>query len=218
MAKKKVKGSLIYEILILILIGVLVATLLYPKSVWKETERETTLCRDQLRRIVDAELLFMSFHDDFEFDSSLVNVIQNIQNDSIWGLDSIRTTWRDTFHVKLLIDYFRDYKDVPTKIAVDSSITLVENKLDSLVSVQVDSILDFMFDKLFTCPTNGVTYNIEIVDTSAIKIFKVNCPLDSTTMDSVNNEFWFKIIGGGKIENHGKVDNFESSWNQKKRK
>ncbi len=218
MAKQKAKGSLLYEILIVILVVILVATLLYPKSIWKELDNDTTLCHDQLRRIVDAEILFMNFHEEFEYDSSLVNVIKNIANDSIWNLDSLRITLLDSFRVKLLMDYFRNYRNITTIIAIDSSVDMVENKTDSLVVVEVDSIVNFMLANLYTCPTHGDTYNIEIVDTSAIKVLKVFCPLDSTTLDSMNNKFWFKIIGGGEVENHGRINNGEPSWRQEKRK
>ncbi len=218
MAKQKAKGSLIYEILIVILIIVLVATLLYPKSIWEEIDKEATLCHDQLSRIFDSELLFMNFSENFNFDSSLVNVIEYIKNDSIWGLDSLRTTLRDSLHVKLLVDNFRNYQEITTIIAVDSAVNMVANKTDSLVSARVDSIVGFMLDNLLTCPTHGIAYNIEIVDTSAIKVFKVNCPLDSTTLDSLNSDFWFNVIGGGLVENHGIVDNGEVSWVKQKRK
>lgn len=219
MAKKKAKGSIIYELLIVILAAVLVATLLYPKSVWKDIDHDAMLCEDQMSRIIDAEGLYISFHDSHTFDSSLVNVIEYIKNDSIFGLDSIRTTLRDTFFVKLVVDYFRDYEDIATKISTDSAYNLIEMKdADSLVFVRVDSIIDFMLTNLYTCPTSGDTYRVEVVDTSAIKILKVFCPLDSTEIDSINSSFWFKMIGGGEVTNHGNIDNNNPSWEARKRK
>jgi len=119
MAKKRAKGSIIYEILIVILAAVLVATLLYPKTVWKDIDHAAMLCEDQMSRIADAEVLYINFHDSHNFDSSLVNVIEYISNDSIFGLDSIRATLRDSFYVKLVVDYFRDFHDIGTKIAND---------------------------------------------------------------------------------------------------
>jgi len=87
-----------------------------------------------------------------------------------------------------------------------------------LVYVQVDSIVDFMLANLYTCPTSGDTYRVEVVDTSAIKRLKVFCPLDSTEMDSINSDFWFTKIGGGKIVNHGNIDNNNPTWEARKRK
>lgn len=219
MAKQKAKGSIVYEVLIVILIAILVATILYPRTVWKNIEKETILCRDQMNRIVDAEGLFISFHESYNFDTSLVHVVSFVRNDSIFGLDSVRTTLRDSFYVKLIIDYLRDYQDVPTKVATDSAYQLVRRSTrDSLVAVQVDTIVDLMFNRLFTCPTDNDTYRIEVVDTSAIKVLKVFCPLDSTELDSMNRRFWFRVIGGGKVKNHGSIDNGKPSWEPMKRK
>lgn len=219
MLKKKAKGSIIYEMLILILAVVLVATLLYPKSVWKDIDYNAMLCEDHMSRIVDAGGLYISFHDSHTFDSSLVNMIKYIRNDSIFGLDSVSNTLRDSFYVKLIVDYFRDYKDVGTKIATDSAFYLIAKKnADSLAHVQMDSILNFMITNIYTCPTSSDTYRIEVVDTSAIKILKVFCPLDSAEIDSINSNFWFKMIGGGKVKNHGNIDNNNPSWEARKRK
>ena len=218
MAKKKAKGSIIYEILIILLVVVLVATLLYPKSVWKKIDNETILCQDQMHRLIEAQALYISFQGDFNYDSSLVNVIEFIGNDSIWAQDTTMSTLRDSFQVKLLIDYFRNYQDIGTKIATDSAFTLVEKKSDSLVAMQVDSIFDKMLTKLYTCPTAGDTYKVAVIDTSALKILKVYCPIDSTNVDSLNTAFWFRFIGGGEVKNHGNIDNGEQSWEEKKRK
>ncbi len=218
MAKKKVKGSLVYEILIVILTVVLVATLLYPKSVWKRVNYEAMLCRDQMERIVDAEGLYISFHESHTFDSSLVNVMNYIRNDSIFGLDSVHSTMRDTFYVKLIFDYLRDYQDIPTKKADDSAASLLEKRSDSLATAQVDSIINVMLNKILTCPTSRDTYKVQVVDTSAIKILKVSCPLDSVTLDSLNHNFWFRVVGSGKFENHGTIDNGQPSWEPMKRK
>jgi hypothetical protein len=219
MAKKRAKGSIIYEILIVILAAVLVATLLYPKSVWKDIDHGSMLCEDRMSRIADAQGLYISFHDTHNFDSSLVNVIEYISNDSIFGLDSTSATLRDSFYVKLLVDYFRDYQDLGTKIATDSAFNLIDVwRTDSLVAMQVDSTVDFMFASLYTCPTSGDTYRVEVVDTSALKILKVFCPLDSTEIDSINSDFWFRMVGGGEVKNHGSIDNSDRSWEARKRK
>ena len=218
MVKRKAKGSIIYEILIILLVIVLVATLLYPKSVWNKIERESILCQDQMHRIIEAEALYISFQGDFKYDSSLVNVIEFVKNESLWQKDSIMVTMRDTFQVRLLVDYFRNYQDMATKVATDSAFFLVDNKSDSIVAMHVDSIFNNMLDKLYTCPTTGDSYHIEVVDTSSLKVLKVFCPIDSTDILSVNEDFWFQFIGGGELKNHGNIDNNEISWEEKKRK
>ena len=100
----------------------------------------------------------------------------------------------------------------------DSAYFLIDHKPDSLVSIHVDSIFQQMLAKLYTCPTTGDTYHIEVVDTSSLKVLKVFCPIDSTDIVSINEDFWFRFIGGGELENHGNIDNNEQSWEEKKRK
>ncbi len=117
------------------------------------------------------------------------------------------------------VDYFRDYQDFGTKIATDSAFNLIDVwRTDSLVAAQVDTIVDFMLESLYTCPTSLDSYYVEVVDTSALKILKVFCPLDSTEMDSINSDFWFKMVGGGEVKNHGNIDNNNTSWEVRKRK
>jgi len=266
MARQKMKGSLVYEILIVILTILLVGSILYPKSVWDKIERDTMLCHDRMMRWADAELLYMQGSDEANYDSSLVKVLNFVRNDSIWITDSTLATLRDSFYTNIVRDYLRDYHDMATKPAVDSAYALVEGGYDSLRvrlrkiqdqiqsitkaktktdSMQVlltkltgeqdslarviaekdsvrqatlKSILDTMFAMMYTCPTVHDTYNVEIVDTSAIKVVKIRCPITPAQADSINSQFWFHVIGGGKVENHGYVENGEPSWQQKKRK
>ncbi|MDW7680133.1 MAG: hypothetical protein SCK70_06185 [bacterium] len=90
MAKLKAKGSIILEILIVILIVALLFTLLYPKKVWEEEENNTKLCRNNMDRILKAELVYQKF--------------QNSYTDSLAGLisffkdDTTKLVIRDYFH------------------------------------------------------------------------------------------------------------------------
>jgi hypothetical protein len=218
MARQKMKGSLVYEILIVVLAALLVGSIMYPKSVWERIDRETTICRDQMHRVFDAELLYLQGSGTNNYDSSLVKVFQFVRSDSVWEADSILATLRDTFYVNLVKDYLRDYQDIATKKATDSAFYLVEHKDDSVTALTLNAILDTMFSRIYTCPTTNDTYRIEIVDTSAAKILKVYCPITQEQADSINSDFWFSVIGGGRIENHGHIDNGQPSWKEKKRK
>ncbi len=218
MARKKMQGSLLYEILIVILTILLGGTILYPKSVWEKIEKDAMICHDQMHRWVDAELLYLQGSEEGTYDSSLVKVLNFVRNDSIWLVDSTLATLRDTFYVKVARDYFRDYEDMATKPAMDTAFTLVENQDDSLTGLKLNGILDTMFAMMYTCPTVNDTYRVEIVDTSAIKVFKIYCPITQAQADSINSSFWFSVIGGGHVENHGYIDNGEPSWKEPKRK
>ena len=266
MARQKMKGSLVYEILIVILTILLVGSILYPKSVWDRIERDTLLCHDRMMRLADAELLYLQGSEEANYDSSLVKVINFVRHDSVWVTDSTLATLRDSFYVNIVRDYLRDYHDMATKPALDSAFALVEGredslrirakaiksriadlsnvktksdslkqaladlqasldslsqviaKQDSLRHVTLNTVLDKMFAKMYTCPTVNDTYKVAIVDTSAIKTIKISCPITPAQEDSINSNFWFHVIGGGKIKNHGYVENGEPSWKPKKRK
>ncbi|MBD3290807.1 hypothetical protein GF337_18515 [candidate division KSB1 bacterium] len=80
MAKVKPRGSIILEILIVILIVALVATILYPKMVWNEAEKNTEICRKNMDRILKAELVYLKYHNNYE--DTLDKVINFIQEDT----------------------------------------------------------------------------------------------------------------------------------------
>lgn len=60
MAEAKAKGSILYELLIVVLIAGLVGTILYPKKLWKAEEENTNLCRQRMDHLLRAELLYIS--------------------------------------------------------------------------------------------------------------------------------------------------------------
>lgn len=212
MARAKTGGSIVYEILIVVLVLIMVGTILYPKSVWKKSNSDTTMCRDRMLRIQDAEVLYIQGTN--SYCDSLAAVIDFVKNDSLFVEDSVMAALRDSFYVDLIVDYFRDYEDMATKPATDSAFTLVEDYPDSICM----PIVNAMLDSLEYCPTVRRPYHLTVVDTSVIKVFKVYCPVEQEDIDKANRDFWFHVIGGGKLANHGSVENGESSWQELTRK
>ena len=212
MAKTKAGGSIIYEILIVVLVVILVGTILYPKSVWKKSQSDTTICRDRMLRIQDAEVLYMQGTNNYS--DSLEAVINFVKNDPMFVDDSAMAALRDSFYVKLIVDHFRDYENMATKPATDSAFALVEDYPDSVCM----PIVNAMLDSLKYCPTVRRPYHLTVVDTSVIKVFKVYCPIEQADIDSANRDFWFHVVGGGKLVNHGNVESGEPSWQGLKRK
>ena len=210
MSYQKVKGSLLYEILIVILLALLLGTILYPKSVWKSIDNETDLCRENMKKVQTAEILYLQMNELHNYDSSLVKVLEFIQNDSTWLGDSTMYAFRDTFYVQVIRDYLTNYEGIDAKIAPDSAYKLVSLGL-------VDKLISKSFDVMHKCPTIDRTYDIGVVDTSVIKELKVFCPLDSADIDGFNDQFVFSFIGGGRVENHGHLDRGEQSWRDSKK-
>jgi len=65
MASAKAKGSIFLEILIVILIVALIATILYPSKIWKEEEQNTINCRKHMDQIFKAEMIFLKYHNNY---------------------------------------------------------------------------------------------------------------------------------------------------------
>ena len=89
MAKAKSRGSIILEIIIVILVVALVATILYPKKVWETEDKNTETCRKNMDRIFKAELIYQKYHNNYT--DTLENIISFIKN------DTTKTVVRDYF-------------------------------------------------------------------------------------------------------------------------
>ena len=214
MVQREARGSWIYEILILILLILLMGTILYPKSVWEDIDQETDLCRANMKSLVSAEILYLQTSQAQNYDSSLVRVFEFIKNDSAWQADTTLAALRDSFFVYTIQEYFQSYQEIAEDLAKDSAYALIHDIDNSALN----EIVDNMFSDIYACPTVDKTYDIGVVDTSVIKILKVWCPLNETDIDSINNEFMFRVLGGGRAENHGNIDNTEPSWKESKGK
>lgn len=75
-----------------------------------------------------------------------------------------------------------------------------------------------LVDSLYYCPTVRKPHILAVIDTSVIKYADVLCPIDSTDIARVENDFLLSTIGALKIENHGKIQGGEKSWETGPRK
>lgn len=79
MAEAKAKGSILYQLLIVVLAAGLVGTILYPKKLWKEEETNTNLCRQRMEHLLRAELLYISSFNTYT--DSIPKLVDFIQGD-----------------------------------------------------------------------------------------------------------------------------------------
>lgn len=84
MSQQKIKGSIILEILIVILIIGLVATILYPKRVWQQADENTVLCHKNMDRILKAELIYLKYNNTYT--DTLENLFSFITSDTTSAL------------------------------------------------------------------------------------------------------------------------------------
>ncbi len=133
MAKEKAKGSIILEILIVILVVALIATIMYPKKVWEEEEQNTKQCRLNMDRILKAELVYQKYHNTYT--DSLPELVHFIVDDST---------------KQAIIDYF--YSD--TSLA-ENMLNFLREK-DENADLLVENILA---DTLFFAIMENVDYD-----------------------------------------------------------
>lgn len=114
MAKAKSKGSIILEILIVLLVVALIATIIYPKKVWKETEDQTQVCRTNMDRLLKAELVFQKYNNTYI--DSIQGLVGFFKEDST--KNSVRDYFKaDTVMAETMVNFLRD-KDEAADLVV----------------------------------------------------------------------------------------------------
>jgi len=296
MAREKAKGSILLEIIVVILVVGLIVTILYPKKVWDEEEQNTTDCRTNMDRILKAELVYQKFHNTYtdslpglvsfikndstkqaivdyfyvdtalaegliehisESDSEAAKLIEKLNADTLF-YSIIETINYDSNLARVILQRYEntDFADtVLTKKATDSSDVYIlkelrkefssfelyepikdddslwlvfarmmpEIPIGSLVDTLyvldedwaqiVDSAVSYTLDNMIICPTVGREYRVTVIDTSVIKYVNIGCPLDSTDVDVIKNDFVKYNFGHLRLENHGKItETGEKSW------
>jgi len=163
----KPRGSIIYEILIVLLTLGLIGSIVYPKKVWEKEERERDICRQRMLDIQNAELLYFSKNNSYS--ENLREVIEFL-------------------------------------------------KSDTSLAATIDTLILSPLDSLYTCPTTGDTYKITVIDTSAIEVLKIECPIDEEDIQRAKKNILFSVFGGGSLENHGCIDGGKISWEEEGKK
>jgi len=221
MAKASPKGSIIYKIIIVILSVALVATILFPRALWKQEAENEKICHERMEHILSAELLYLMEYN--SYNDTLKTVVDFIKNDTTGGrlmtylkIDSVLSlqainALRNDDSVRVTIDSLRAYC---TRAVID---TVEQFIIDSLrtfprLAFVIDSITTASLDSLFTCPTTHDSYKVAVIDTSVIKIFQVFCPIDSLDSLKVSQSFKLSKLGALKIKNHGYIDGGTKSW------
>jgi len=80
------------------------------------------------------------------------------------------------------------------------------------VAREVPSYSDSGLDSLRYCPSTNKELRLVHVDTSVIKYLNIYCPIDETDIANVEANFLKSKLGGLKLQNHGKIEGGEKSW------
>ncbi len=223
MAKEaRSRGSIIYKLLIVILMVALVETILFPKSLWKKETQSTQICRENMEHILYAEYVYLSENNTFT--DTLSKAIDLIKNDTTGMLlrnfantDSLLSVKIMSFMKKndttaaAIIDTLAEYGRL---YGIDTTSALILDSLRtySQLNEKIDSISLATLDNMGTCPTVHRPYFVQVVDTSAIKVVNIRCPLDLLDSLAVSQDFKLSKIGGLRITNHGAIEDGEKSW------
>lgn len=294
MATEKSRGSIILEIVIVLLIVALVATIMYPKMLWEKANNQAINCRNNMDKILKAELVYLKYHNNYE--DTLDKVISFIQSDTTGKLkleyiysdtaladqiltgitkkipaanEKIENYLADTLLTTVIITAKFDtnlataiLKKLENSLLKDSilmvraatvndidALNLLHNKIsakqifhplrdddslrlvlqriqpeisigslvDSLYkndtwAIKVDSAVTANFELMKACPTNLKPYKLTSIDTSAIKVLKIVCPIDSLEIKNAKKDFVKYFFGHLRLENHGNIDGGEKSW------
>ncbi len=294
MAEQRAKGSIIYELLIVILAVALVGSIVYPKKLADQEQKNTQLCRDRMSTILDAELVYLRYNG--TYNDTLDRVIEFLRTDprfatyvdsAIGGqIDSIVTTLNqfrdqeqailsllpsatDTVMIDSLSDMQLDLKMASRRLA--GFVEFVHDRMKDLPNMPIEKLRDAFLvvdskkftldmdivrnavengrladaqlaaqdvihtievvtedfhrvrallpefrgaglDSIRLCPSVYQPYKLVHVDTAVIKYLNIYCPIDSSDIEQVKRDFLKSKIGGLKLENHGKIEKGEKSW------
>ena len=222
MAEEKPRGSILYKILIVILAAALVGTILYPKHLWEQEERNTKQCRENIVSLTYAEFVYQSQYNDYTAsidslemmllgDTTKAILREFAKMDSSLAEDAIRLLTRKDTLAAAIEDTVREY----------CRLNDIENPsgkiLDSLYTYPrfasfIDSVAMERIQAMRFCPTVDRPYKIAVIDTGVVKGFIIECPITPEDSLRVENDFLLSKIGGLRITNHGRSETGEYSW------
>jgi len=221
MAKASPKGSIVYKLIIVLLAVALIATILFPKSLWKKEAANMKACRERMEHILSAELQYMmAFNTYNDTLSKVIDFIKNdttgdrlmsyLKTDSVLSLQIINALRKDD-SLAVTIDSLKSFCK---KADID---TVEEMIIDSLrtfphLAFFIDSMALASLDSVFICPTTRDSYKIAVVDTSVIKLLNIYCPVDSLDSLKVATDFKLTKLGALRITNHGNIEGGTKSW------
>lgn len=217
------KGSIIYKILILLLAVVLIFSILYPKHVWEEEEKNAAVCRKNMEHILYAQLTYLT--DNNAYQDTLENVVNYIKSDTTQvRLRTFITS--DSVLAADIYHFFQSGQDSIARTLVDSLLAFSRtNDIDTTAALiidslktfpgyaqQIDSIAFSVLDNIHLCPTSLKPYIISVNNDSTIKKINIACPLDSLDVEAAKQDFKRYFLGGLRLKNHGNIDNGDKNW------
>ncbi|MFQ6112647.1 MAG: hypothetical protein ACE5NG_01015 [bacterium] len=207
MAEEKAKGSIIYELLIVVLAGVLVASIIYPKKLTEREEENTRVCRERMSDILNAELQYQKYND--VYSDSLPEVIDFLRTSQEYStyIDSVIKRSIDSVVTKL-----NEIKGLEETVLANVPAALDTIMIDSLSQMQQEIKMDsralagyieFIHDRMKNLPNSP----IRELKTAFLKIDSKQFTLD---MDIVRNLIESGDLDGAEKAAIDVLENMES--------
>ncbi|MFQ5864696.1 MAG: hypothetical protein ACE5IW_05645 [bacterium] len=160
MAEEKAKGSIIYELLIVILAAVLVVSIIYPKKLTEREGENAQICRERMSDILNAELQYQKYND--VYSDSLPEVVDFLRTspeyatyvDSIIkrGIDSVVTRLNEIKAVEEII--LADIPAAMDTVMIDSLSQMQQQvKMDSR---ELAGYVEYIHDRMKNLPNTPV--------------------------------------------------------------
>lgn len=189
MSEKKVlkaRGSILLEILAVLLAAALIFTLIYPKSLWDAENRNVEKCRDNMWHAYFAEITYLDSK--LVYNDTLENVIGFILSDSteqrlrrytsidsVLGMDIVKTFHNISDTVSVNVDsVFGEGADSMLVIQKQFTVSaLVDSMLSFANAADLDTTESFILDSLRAWPAYS-----ERIDSMALATLNriYNCP------------------------------------------
>jgi len=138
----KVKGSIVYELLAVVLAVALLFTLIYPNTLWEDEEQKQEQCRENLQHILFAEITYMN--DFLYYNDTLQVVVDYILSDTTESRLEMFTDM-DTVLTAQIIDYFVENIQDTVQITQDS---LYGEEMDSIAVVMREIAVTALIDSM----------------------------------------------------------------------
>ncbi|MDZ7369981.1 MAG: hypothetical protein ONB12_02280 [candidate division KSB1 bacterium] len=208
-AEQHAKGSIVLEILAVILAGLLIFTLTYPAKLWKAEEINTKICRENMQHIYYAELTYL---DNFlVYTDTLEKAVNYILSDPS-GKALRRFANLDSILGQQIIKKFKKMQDL-VFITIDSVDSINGAPPEYLVKrgkhIPVSSLIDSMliFTRAFSIDTSEAyimdslrraspAFAAKIDSMARAKLENLNtCPTNHKPYNIyVNNDSAIKVI------------------------
>lgn len=185
----KGKGSIVLEILAVLLAVALIFSITYPSKLWKQEDKNEAQCRENLWHIYFAELTYMETN--LAYNDTLSKVVDFIFSDTS-GKKLRRFTGLDSILGGKIIKEFRQVADVVT-ITMDS---VFGQGPDSMITKNVDITIPALLDSMtsFTQAVDLDTAEAFILD--SLRTWpKYAARIDSIATIALNNLYLCPTVG-----------------------